>query len=64
MSRTSITVTIDADGNPKVEAHGFNGKGCTEATAAVEKALGVTTERKKKTEFFNSTTTQTQTQTT
>jgi Protein of unknown function (DUF2997) len=64
MSRTSITVTIDSDGNPKVEAHGFNGKGCTEATAAVEKALGVTAERKTKTEFYSTATTTTQTQTT
>ena len=34
-----ITVTIDPLGNPKVEAHGFNGQGCAQATAGIEKAL-------------------------
>lgn len=34
-----IIVTIPQFGSPKVEAVGFNGEGCTEATAAIEKAL-------------------------
>ncbi len=35
----SIKVTIDPMGNPTVEAVGFNGVGCTDATKAIEQAL-------------------------
>jgi hypothetical protein len=34
-----IRVTIDALGNPKIEAEGYAGVGCTEATAPIERAL-------------------------
>lgn len=34
-----IVVTIDQLGNAVVEAKGFKGKGCTDATAAIEQAL-------------------------
>lgn len=34
-----ITVKIDPLGNTKVEAHGFNGEGCTDATKAIEDVL-------------------------
>ncbi len=39
MKRT-ITVTFDREGNPTVEAHGFQGHGCKAATEAIEQALG------------------------
>lgn len=39
MSDRKIKVTIDPLGNPTVEAVGFNGAGCTEATAGIEAAL-------------------------
>lgn len=35
----TVTVTIDEMGNPKVEAHNFQGQGCADATAALEQAL-------------------------
>lgn len=34
-----IKVTIDGLGNPKVEAIGFNGQGCAQATKGLEEAL-------------------------
>ncbi len=37
----TITVKIDKAGRPKIEAHGFNGQGCREATAPIEKAYGM-----------------------
>lgn len=45
-----VTITIDALGNPKVEAHNFQGQSCAAATGGLEKMLsgggGVTTEFK------------------
>ncbi len=35
----NVTVTISPTGKVKVEANGFNGVGCAEATAQLEKAL-------------------------
>jgi hypothetical protein len=35
-----IKVIIDPLGNPKVEAIGFQGMGCQEATRGIEQALG------------------------
>lgn len=58
MSERKIEVVIDPIGNVKVEAHGFNGAGCTSATAPIENALlgagGVT--RELKGDFYNETT--------
>ncbi len=34
-----VTITVDALGNPKIEAHGFNGQGCEKATASFEQLL-------------------------
>lgn len=39
LNAKKIKVTIDALGNPKVEAEGFLGQGCTQATAPIENAL-------------------------
>lgn len=39
MSDRKIKVTIPQIGAPKIEAIGFNGDGCTEATYSIEKAL-------------------------
>lgn len=35
----TITVTIPQMGAPKVEADGFDGEGCAEATKPIEQAL-------------------------
>lgn len=39
MGGKKIAVTIDKLGRPSVEAIGFNGVGCTEATKSIEEAL-------------------------
>jgi len=36
MSDKRITVKIDPLGNPTIEAHGFNGQGCEQATHNIE----------------------------
>lgn len=52
-----VTIEIDTDGNIKVEAAGFKGADCEKATKALEEALGKTSDRKKKAEFFQAGTT-------
>lgn len=47
----SIEITCKADGTIQVEAIGFKGKGCQQATADFEKALGQVTSDNKKPEF-------------
>ena len=39
MDGKKIHVKIDAMGTPTIEAEGFNGMGCTDATAPIERAL-------------------------
>lgn len=39
MSERQAIISFKTDGTSKVEAIGFNGMGCTEATAAIEAAL-------------------------
>jgi len=47
-----VTVTIDAEGNVKVEAGcGIKGKACHDVTRAIEQAIGRTTGDQLKPEF-------------
>lgn len=39
MSERKISVKIDPLGRPTIEAHGFAGQGCEEATKSIEEAL-------------------------
>jgi len=48
----TITIDIDTEGNVKVEAHGYQGHGCKDATFALEQALGKVTEDKPKAELY------------
>lgn len=54
-----IHVTVKPDGTPTVEAVGFAGKGCADATMAIEIALSgsavADSDRKKKPDFFATT---------
>jgi|GEM_PF-796052 hypothetical protein len=54
MTKTNerIVVTINDNGDVVVEAHGFTGKGCAEATRALEEALGAPISRKLKAEWW------------
>lgn len=47
----NITVTIGPNGEVKVEANGFKGKGCDAATKAIREALGATASETKKAEY-------------
>ena len=46
-----IIIEIDLEGETTVDAQGFNGHGCKEATKDIERALGKTTKDAKKPEF-------------
>lgn len=47
----SITITVDTEGTPTVEAHGFKGQGCEAATKAFEQSLGAVSKRSRKSEY-------------
>lgn len=51
MSRT-IEVIVDAAGQIKIDAVGFQGADCEKATAFLEQALGKTAARQKKPEYY------------
>lgn len=48
----SIEVIITPAGEVQIEAVGFKGNACEKATAELEAALGTTTAKKKKPEYF------------
>lgn len=54
-----ITISFSPEGTSKVEAHGFKGSSCQEATKFLEKALGAGTTQLKP-EFYQQSTTKTQ----
>jgi hypothetical protein len=47
-----VIVTIDAEGDTKVEAKGVVGSDCAALTRAIEQALGSTVSDVKKPEFY------------
>lgn len=47
----SIEIEFAENGDVKIEAVGFKGKGCEAATKAIEEALGNVKDRKKKPEY-------------
>ena len=53
-----IIVTVDKEGKAEVEAMGFKGSGCKDATKAIEKALGLLTKDTVKPEFYEKATVQ------
>ena len=46
-----VQILLATDGGVSIEAHGFKGPDCEQATKYIEQALGKTTERKRKAEF-------------
>lgn len=42
MTMRQIVITVERDGTTKVDAQGFKGKGCQDATQAIEIAIGGT----------------------
>lgn len=51
----TITITVDTDGSVEIDAQGFSGSECKDATKQIEDALGVKTSEKKKAEFYRTT---------
>jgi Protein of unknown function (DUF2997) len=47
-----IEVTIDENGETTIEVHGAVGQECEALTADLEAALGKTTDRKRKREYY------------
>ena len=47
----SVIITISPEGETTVEAQGYQGATCKDATRAIESALGTTTNDVKKPEF-------------
>lgn len=56
MTQKSIEVVIAIDGTLKIEALGFAGADCEKATAFLEQALGVSTMRKRKADYYKAVT--------
>jgi hypothetical protein len=52
VSARRILVNISPFGEITVEAEGFQGKGCEAATKAIEEALGKSTQRTRKPDFW------------
>lgn len=52
-----IEITVEENGNVVIQAIGYSGPACIEATREIEEALGIVTERNRTTEFFARTTT-------
>lgn len=53
-----IQIDIKTDGTIDIEALGYNGVGCLEATRAFEEALGQVTDRERKSEYYQKETNQ------
>ena len=49
--KETIEVKIDKDGKVTIDAIGFKGRNCTNATDGIERALGVIKSRDKKPEY-------------
>lgn len=47
-----IIVTIKPDGSIQVEAVGYKGESCKDATKAIEKALGIVSKETLKPEYY------------
>jgi hypothetical protein len=47
-----IDITVDVNGGTSVEAFGFSGKDCSDATKIIEKAIGSVKEDRKKSEYY------------
>ncbi len=58
--KKTIEVTIGPDGKFSVEAYGFKGSSCHDATRTFEEALGEIQTRRRKVEFFQIETTKNQ----
>ena len=56
-----VEISVDSQGAITIETTGFTGNACEKTTAELEKALGVPSSRRKKSEYFAMTSTSTKT---
>ena len=49
---TQVVVIIDPDGDVTSEVQGMTGRACTDATKALEEALGIITKTTNKADFY------------
>lgn len=56
ITQKTIEVIVASDGQLKIEAVGFAGADCEKATTFLEQALGVTSTRKRKGDYYQSAT--------
>lgn len=52
MGEKLVEVMVGPNGEVKVEAHGFKGQGCKNATKFIEEALGKAKDTKEKAEWY------------
>ena len=52
MAKKRVEITLGSDGSVKVEAMGFTGSSCEEATKFLDELFGTATEVKHKDEYF------------
>lgn len=52
MKGKTIEVIVQQDGSLKIDAVGFQGADCEKATAFLEQALGHSTEKQRKPEYY------------
>jgi len=52
MNQPTIEITVKLDGSIEVEAVGFRGGTCEQATAFIEQALGPVTTKRRKPEYY------------
>lgn len=50
--RTKIKIRIAPDGTPTIKIEGIQGVSCKDVSKGIEKALGVTVEDKKTSEYY------------
>ena len=54
MKQRSIDITVKPDGGLEMEAVGYEGADCEQATRFIEEALGVAAKRSRKPEYYRS----------
>ena len=63
MNMSTLNITIGKSGKVTIEANGFSGGSCTEATKKLEQAIGGKAKRDLKSEYYEVDSTNTQTET-
>lgn len=52
MSTKKLNITISQEGDVEIDAEGFQGRECEEATRDIERAIGSVEERERKDEYY------------